>query len=292
MPQDDNFLPFAVTALGICVPTYLLILIVNNPDNVKNTLANVGLFFTMITSCAAPEKSEKLKEKLLIQKHTHPDRGKVKIRRAATHASLEARLSRDLTLEPASPHRASHGFLQSTTMRMSQTLSHHLPGAGRHASQLPIDEPGRFTTSPEEMSDISMRRERSSTIKFDELPYTPSRWRTVDVDEAKDLQYVSGRWRTGDSDGTTLKDLEKSSTLNLSPLSPATTPQPARANGSSTPTRFQPGVISPVADGARQRSSSGTVNGSLLRRLSSRLSPMQVLPGTQESGSRSPEETV
>ncbi len=71
MPPEDGFLPFALTTVGICVPTYLLILIVNNPEAFRMLLANVGLFFTSIAAIPAPKRSEKLREKILEHKMPH-----------------------------------------------------------------------------------------------------------------------------------------------------------------------------------------------------------------------------
>src|ERR1700761_1872180 len=71
MPPKDSFLPFALTTVGICVPTYVLILIVNNPEASRKLVANVGLLFTGLISLFTPKKSKKVKERLLIYKAPH-----------------------------------------------------------------------------------------------------------------------------------------------------------------------------------------------------------------------------
>ncbi|KAK5242292.1 hypothetical protein LTR40_012835, partial [Exophiala xenobiotica] len=132
MPTEHDYLPFALTMVGICLPTYVLIVIVNNPDKTQRTLADIGLFFTKLTSRAAPKKSERLKEKILEHKLPHPDEKTPAVHAAATYASLEARLSHDLSAETSI--RGSQGFLLANTRRVSQSVFIHLPGMARRAS--------------------------------------------------------------------------------------------------------------------------------------------------------------
>lgn len=291
MPTDHNFLPFAATTIGICIPTYLLILLVNNPDNVRNILSNFGLFFTKLTSCAVPEKSEKMKEKLLDFKLPHNPNALV-VRKPATYASLEARLSRDLMLEPTIPHHPSEGFIQATTRRLSQTISSHLPGTGRRASKATIQPPNNLPTYAEEMTDVVVQRHRSSTIKFEEPFNNPARWRLgeMDSDKERDPQYGATRWRTGELEGPALRELE--STSSISPKSPETSAGPNPANGAIVSAGPPTETVTGVAEAMRQRRMSAPRSWSLFGRLGERFSPLQPTPRTPESGSLSPNESV
>lgn len=81
MPTDHSYLPFAITTAGMCVPTYLLILLVNRANGMGpllgwltsgmvSLLGNLSFVFTRITvtitlifakikAILAPRSSEK-----------------------------------------------------------------------------------------------------------------------------------------------------------------------------------------------------------------------------------------
>ncbi|EXJ54439.1 hypothetical protein A1O7_09778 [Cladophialophora yegresii CBS 114405] len=272
MPPEDGFLPFALTTVGICVPTYLLILIVNNPETFRKLLTHVGLFFTRIAAIPAPKRSEKLREKILEHKMPHLE-VQPEMHKSATFASLEGRLSQDLTHEPSL--RGSQGFMQATR-RMSQTITNHLQGAsGRHSSQAATRMPPRLSTS---QNGLAGDRLRSSTIKFEEPFSSPTKWRT------EELQI------------TTVRDLEKTNS-NISAISPTESPAlPAviltTPNGSPLPSPPQKGLLRPP-DSRRERSLSPLGGGgarSLFGRLGGRLS--SALPSPKSSEPGSPRETV
>ncbi|KIW93125.1 uncharacterized protein Z519_05730 [Cladophialophora bantiana CBS 173.52] len=276
MPPNDSFLPFAITTVGICIPTYLLIVIVNNPHGVKTLLANIGLFFTRVTSIPAPKKSEKLREKILESKTSHKEAKQPTVHKVATFASLEARLSQDLSHEPSL--RGSHGLMQATR-RMSQSIGSHLPGgAGRHASQPAAQTPSRLCKLPEELGELAKTPQRFSTIQFDE-PFSSST-----------------KWQTEGSPRTTVRDLEKSFS-NLSTISPTDSPPlPAvvvrTPNGSPMPSRSRATLRPPEWRRERSLSPRSGARGSrsLFGRLSSRLS--SALPSPRSSEPGSPLETV
>lgn len=289
MPPEDGFLPFAVTTAGICLPTYLLILIVNNPEGVKRILNNLGLFFTKITAIPAPKRSGRLRERILERKQPHHQglRDQPGIHKSATFASLEARLSQDLHNE--SPLGGSQGLAQATR-RMSQSISNHLHGSGgRFRSQQPITAPMPMLPRPStyrqgeegarSQPQLADYRSRSSTIKFEE-PF------------AQSTKFPAN----GSPLTTTVRDLEKS-TSNLSNLSPTETPAgpvvvlttPNESPGSSPPQRA---LLRPP-DSRRERSLSPLGVGSarsLFGRLSGRLSSAMPSPKTSEPAS--PKEPV
>lgn len=286
MPTDDSYLPFALTCVGICVPTYVLILIVNNPDNVRAMLAGTGLFFTRLSSCAAPKKSERLKERILEHKVQHPNEKRPTVRAAATHASLEARLSDGMSSDTSL--RGSQGFLQATTRRMSQGIHNYLPGAGRRATQTTVSDVDHAPpTWQQENDELSRYRKRSSTIKFEEPLYAPTRTRTSDLQV--ESHHVPTRWRTAEPEGTTLQDRERSNT-NPSPVSPGVSPCRPETNGTSTPPATAAVSLRPIRE--RSNSPRDLHQRSLLRRLSERFSPMQDSPAASESGSLDPREAV
>ncbi|OAP54629.1 hypothetical protein AYL99_11077 [Fonsecaea erecta] len=267
MPPNDSYIPFAMTTVGICIPTYLLIVIVNNPNVVRRLLTNAGLFFTKVTSIPAPEKSEKLREKILESKIARKGEQQQTMQKVATFASLEARLSQDLGQEPSL--RGSHGFTQATR-RMSHSIGNYLPGiATRHASQLPGQSIPRLSTFPEE----PRLPRRSSTIKFDEPFSSSTKWQALEPPRA------------------TVQDFEKSFS-NLSGISPTETPpMPAvivqTPNGSPllSPSRAR---LRPP-EWRRERSvsprSGPRDSRSLFGRLSSRLSSALPSPRSSEPGS-------
>ncbi|KEF55006.1 uncharacterized protein A1O9_08658 [Exophiala aquamarina CBS 119918] len=303
MPPEDSFLPFALTSVGICVPTYFIILVVNNVDQLKRWITNTELFFTKIISCAVPDKAEKMKKNLHRQRerqalqHGHSQRRPM-IRKAATHASLEPRLTSELTLEPI--RHATHSILGATTRRVSQSLSHHLPGSGYgHRSHGVPSTPLHLPTLPsyseeKAANDVNddttsplPRQERANTaVTFEEPIYSPSMLRTLDME------------------GTVFRDMEKTSTL--SPISRGTTlvSHPSHGNSvgrgggvtgstsSATMVDDLPTPPSPMQSALQQRSLTVPVNQSIFRRWSARLSPMQNSPRTPDSGQMSPTETV
>ncbi|KAL2395098.1 hypothetical protein ABEF94_000734, partial [Exophiala dermatitidis] len=297
MPPEDSFVPFAATTVGICVPTYLLILGVNNREWLQAMLTGLGLMFTKLTSRAAPKKSEKLKEKILERRLPHPTERRPIIQKAATYASLEGRLSYDLSAETSV--RGSQGFLQDTTRRMSQTISNHLPGAARRASQAAMQEEmsAKLPTYSEDGGQPGRQRQRSSTIKFEEPLYSPTRWRTAESEQ--DPRTRSTTWQTEASNGMMQRDMEKS-TSNPSPISPGTTPPiSAASNGAPPVWAGGPGpgltVRADPRDGRGRSVSPGDTGGvSFLRRFTERFPQLQLQssPRTSSSGSLGPEESV
>lgn len=275
MPPDDSFWPFALTTVGICAPTYLLILIVNNPETTRKLLANIGLFFTKCTAIPAPKKSNEIRQKIL--KHKKPKHGlQPELHKAATFASLEGRLSQDLSHELSL--RGSQGFMQ-TTRRVSQSLASHLhPSGGRHASQPVAQMPPRLSTYPGAPDGLGGNRQRASTVKFEEPFSSPS------------------KWRTAESQVTTVHDFEKSAS-NISMISPTEVPElPAfvltTPDGSPLNSPPQRATLRPP-DTRRERSLSpfGGVGGrSLFGRLGSRLS--SALPSPMTSAPGTPRESV
>jgi hypothetical protein len=285
MPPEDSFLPFALTSVGICVPTYFIILVVNNVEKVKRWLTNMELYFTNIISCAVPDKAEKMKKNLQQQREKqalqqgHSQRRPM-IRKAATHASLEPRLTSELTLEPI--RHATHSILGATTRRVSQTLSHHLPGGGRRSHGMPstpIKLPSLPSYSEERNDNTPTRQGRSSTVKFEDPIYSPSMLRTMELEG-------------------TMSNMEKTSTL--SPISRGTTlvsqpshhENPAAATGSTSSATMVEGPTTTTLQTLQQRSLTVPMNQSLFRRWSERLSPMQNSPRTPDSGELSPKEDV
>ena len=263
------------TTVGICAPTYLLILIVNNPETTRKLLANVGLFFTKLTAIPAPKRSNKLRQKILERKVPHHN-GQPELHKSATFASLEGRLSQDLSHELSL--RGSQGFMQ-TTRRVSQSIASHLhPSGGRHASQPAPQIPPRMSTYPGGPNGLAGTRERSSTIKFEQPFSSPA------------------RWRTAESQVTTVHDFEKSDS-NISAISPTEIPNlPAviltTPDGSPLPSPPQRGMLRPP-DSRRERSLSPFGGGggrSLFGRLGSRLSSALPSPKTSEPGT--PRESV
>lgn len=283
MPVDDSFLPFALTLIGICTPTYLLILVFNYPDKVKAALASIAIFFTKLTSCALPEKSERMEKRIRDRRMPHPNPGRPLARSAATNASLEARLSHELNME--SSLRGSEGFLHATTRRMSQSLSSHLPGAIRHASPGTALPHASIPSFQQEMDDLVRERKRSSTVKFEEPLYNPARSRVAESEE--DAGERAMRWRTKESDGTTLQGLETPH-ANLSPVSPGASPTMLEANGTSAPPMTAVTLESIRESSVSPRAGAGG-GSSLLQRFSDR---WQLSPRTPSSGSRSPMEPV
>ncbi|EHY60998.1 hypothetical protein HRR83_000753 [Exophiala dermatitidis] len=297
MPPEDSFVPFAATTVGICVPTYLLILGVNNREWLQAMLTGLGLMFTKLTSRAAPKKSEKLKEKILERRLPHPTERRPIIQKAATYASLEGRLSYDLSAETSV--RGSQGFLQDTTRRMSQTISNHLPGAARRASQAAMQEDmsAKLPTYSEDGGQPGRPRQRSSTIKFEEPLYSPTRWRTAESEQ--DPRTRSTTWQTEASNGMMQRDMDKS-TANPSPISPGTTPPiSAASNGAPPVWAGGPGpgltVRADPRDGRGRSVSPGDTGGvSFLRRFTERFPQLQLQSSarTSSSGSLGPEESV
>ncbi|KAJ9614009.1 hypothetical protein H2200_002145 [Cladophialophora chaetospira] len=279
MPPEDSMLPFALTTVGICVPTYLLILIVNNPEATRKILANIGLFFTKLTAFPAPKRSNELRQIILKHKTPHHAGGPLEMHKSATFASLEGRLSQDLSHELSL--RGSQGFVQATR-RMSQSLASHLhPSGGRHPSQPATQLPPRLSAYPGSPNGLGGNRQRSSTVKFEEPFSSPS------------------KWRTAESQVTTVHDFEKSSS-NISAISPTEIPPipdlPAfvltTPDGSPLPSPPQPSMLRPP-DSRRERSLSpfGGVRGrSIFGRLGSRLSSALPSPRTSQPGT--PRESV
>jgi hypothetical protein len=314
MPVDDSYLPYALTTVGICVPTYLLILIVNNPDNVTALLTNVGLFLAKLTSCAVPKRSERLKERILERKdkvQQAEQRGPLVQREAPPHASLEARLSHDLSAEASV--RGSPGFLQATSRRVSQSITEHLPGGrARHDSRVGAAVGGPTVTGhglatctenpDQEMAELDANRKRSSTIKFDEPLYTPSlathankHRATTAADSDEDARFgPPSRWDTGMSGRTTLQDLDRSSP-SASPISPGGSPPPT-ANGMPMPSPPITSLGGMSLEAIREQSVNvhprHSRGPSLFRRFSDRFSPTQMSPRGTDSGGQSPQEPV
>ncbi|EXJ82421.1 hypothetical protein A1O3_06234 [Capronia epimyces CBS 606.96] len=290
MPPEDGFLPFAVTTVGICVPTYFLILVVNNRDGIKMVTTALGLFFTRLASCAAPRKSEKLKEKILERRLPQTTEKRPIIQKTATYASLEARLSHDLSVDTSL--RGSQGFLQATTRRMSQTISSHLPGTVRRPPQAAThEEPlAKLPTYSEEMSEAAREHPRSSTIKFEEPLYSPTRGRGADAEE--DVQNGPVRWRTEESNRTTLQDLGQSES-DSSPASPNTSPPIIVSDAAPVSTPVT-GLAVPVDTRNRTRSVSPGNTGSMsvFRRLTERFPQLQLSPRRSTSESLSHKEPV
>ncbi len=330
MPVDDSYLPYALTTVGICVPTYILILIVNNPDKVTAVLTSIGLFFTKLTSCAVPKRSARLKERILEHKdkvhQPDPRRGPLSQQReAAPHASLEARLSHDLSAETSIVRAGSPGFLQATTRRMSQSITEHLPGArARHDSKAAAAAVGpaghglpAYTYPDQEMGQVpaaDRNRKRSSTIKFDEPLYTPAtvaaaaaaaaKYRTA-TDSDEDSRFgPPSRWETGMSGKTTLdEDQERAPSQSTSPISPGGSPPPPPPALPTVSTVSTAGVhgVSPITRGLSleairehgvNASRYSRTGPSFLRRFSDRFSPTQLSPRGTDSGSQSPKEPV
>ncbi|KAI1626047.1 hypothetical protein EDD37DRAFT_656988 [Exophiala viscosa] len=287
MPTDDSYFPFALTCVGICIPTYLLILIVNNPDNVRAILGNAGLLFIRVSSCAAPKRSARLKKKILERKLQQSEEKRPTVHETPTHASLEARLSHDLT--PDMSIRGTQGFLQTTTRRMSQSIHSHIPGVGRRATQKPTSEVNNgLPTWQEETGEQPSRfRKRSSTIKFEEPHYAPTRRRASDLDA--ESHYGPRRTETALSEGTTLQETDRSNT-DLSPVSRSVSPSRQELNGKP----MLPPTAAVSLRPLRKRSTSprNPRPKSLLRKLSDRFSTLQDSPKASESGSLGPEESV
>ena len=287
MPTDDSYFPFALTCVGICIPTYLLILIVNNPDNVRAILGNAGLLFTSVSSHAAPKRSARLKKKILERKLQQSEEKRPTVRETPTHASLEARLSHELI--PDISVGGTPGFLQATTRRMSQSIHSHIPGVGRRATQkAPTDDTHGLPTWQEDIGEPPSRfRKRSSTIKFEEPHYAPTRTRTSDLDT--ESHYGPRRAETALSEGTTLQDADRSNT-DLSPASRGESPSRQERNG--TPKLPPAAAVSLRPLRKRSISPRNPRQKSLLRKLSDRFSTLQDSPKASESGSLGPEESV
>ncbi|KAK4938404.1 hypothetical protein LTR10_021121 [Elasticomyces elasticus] len=283
MPTDHSYFPFAVTCIGICIPTYLLILVVNNPDNVRAIVANAGILFTRVSSCAAPKRSERLKKKILQQS----EEKRPTVRKAPTHASLEARLSHDLTSDMSI--RGTQGFLHTTTRRMSQSIHSHLPGVGRRATQKPTTEVDHgLPTWQEEIGEHPSRfRQHSSTIKFEEPHYAPTRRRTSELDA--ESHYGPTRTETALSEGTTLQELDRS---NTDPPPTSRSVSPSRQERNGTPTLPPTATVSLRPIRERGLSPRNPHQKSLLRKLSDRFSTLQDSPEASESGRLGPEESV
>lgn len=315
MPPEDSFLPFALTSVGICVPTYFIILVVNNVDKVKRWITNMELFFTHMISCAVPDRAEQMKKSLHQQREKqalqagHSQRRPM-IRKVATHASLEPRLTTDLALEPI--RQATQSILGATSRRVSQTISNHLPGSGRrsHGVTAPPVKPSSLPTySEEEKTDKvpeEPRQERSSTIKFEDPVYSPSMLRTMEME------------------GTIYRDMEKTSTLSpMSPLSRGTTLVSQPSNGHSglgssatmVEEQHQPPRVTPPApirttsstnipaipplqqpqaqaQAQQHQSPPSSPAISFIRRWSDKYSPLQKPPRTPSSRPLSPREDV
>jgi len=249
---------------------------------------------------AAPKKSERLKEKILEHKLPHPDEKTHAVHAAATYASLEARLSRDLTADTSI--RGSQGFLLANTRRMSHSVFNHLPGIARLASSQAAGAGERATqvndnvlqTWPEESGDAASRyrRPRSTTIEFEEPHYSSARVTVTGSDE--DPQYGNGpgptRRTTDESHSSTFLDPEKL-TSTFSAVSPGV-----------SPSRLDPNAVKPtppptaaLASDAiiRERSMSPSYNldgRSLFRRLSNRFAASSPRPSSEQS--LTPKESV
>jgi hypothetical protein len=268
MPPEDSFLPFALTTVGICVPTYLLILIVNNPEASRNLLANIGLLFTKVVAIPAPKKSGKLRDKILEHKMPHGEM-QAEMQKSATFASLEGRLSQDLTHQPSL--LGSPGLIHATR-RVSQSLANHLHTSGtRHVSQIPTQSTGRLSAFPGE---VAVMRQRSSTIQFEE-PFSSQRTTATQI--------------------IPIPEFEKSSS-NISAISPLESPPPAviltKPDGKSLPARPQRGLLR-APDSRTERSPSPlsrSAGMSLFARLSNRLS--STVPSPKSSQPGTPKETV
>ncbi|KAK5228883.1 hypothetical protein LTR47_008298 [Exophiala xenobiotica] len=310
MPTEHDYLPFALTMVGICLPTYVLIVIVNNPDKTQRTLADIGLFFTKLTSRAAPKKSERLKEKILEHKLPHPDEKTPAVHAAATYASLEARLSHDLSAETSI--RGSQGFLLANTRRVSQSVFIHLPGMARRASTSQAEggphaiNNNVLQTWPEEGGDTTSRytKRRSTTIEFEEPHYSSARVTITGSDE--DPPYGNGpgpgpgqgpmRRTTGDSYSSTFLDPEKL-TSTFSSVSPGVSPSRPDPNVNvvkPTPTPTPPPTAALASDAIirseRSMSPSNPDGRSLFRRLSDRFTTPSPRPSSEQS--LTPKESV
>ncbi|KAL6241033.1 hypothetical protein RBB50_012128 [Rhinocladiella similis] len=289
MPVDDNFVPFAMTVVGICIPTYLLILIVNNPDNSRKMLANLSLVFVKLFSFAAPKRSENLKKKIIAQITTSADEKETATQGTAAHASLEARLSRDLSSETSV--RGSQGFLLANTRRMSRSVFNYLPGVARHASQSPGTElSSPLGAWPEDAGQsFSRNRKRSSTIKFEEPQYMPTNVTVTETEEKPQYEREGlgpSRQFTGDSQGTMFLSPTVES-RHFGEESPGLSPSRQNLSEMRPPLSVSPAY--PATTKARSFSPGSPDGRSLLRRLSERLS---TLPRSSDEGSKASEESV
>lgn len=248
MPEDDGYLPFALATLGICIPTYLIIVVVNNPDKVRFLVNSVELLIAYLLSCAIPKQHvEKIKRKIEHQREKQQDsqpghtQRRPFIRKTATHASFEARLSADMALDPI--RHASQSIVNGTR-RMSQTLSHHLPGTGRGAGRRFLNLAPKSHKMPivteadlvPQMSANSLeppstpplaafgRYARTSTIPIDDLTFSsPRRSQTRSSTVTNPNTSPTDLY----PEGIIARDMERSSTLSpTSLLSPGTTPPP------------------------------------------------------------------
>ncbi|KIW14746.1 hypothetical protein PV08_07530 [Exophiala spinifera] len=289
MPVDDNFLPFAVTVVGICIPTYLLILIVNNPDNSRRLFANIGLALIKLVSFAAPRRSENLKKKILAKRTTSADEKQTSVQGPPVHASLEARLSHDLSSETSV--RGSQGFLLANTRRMSRGVLNYLPGGARHTLQSPAtDHSNALDIWPDDVGQTPLRhRQRSSTIKFEEPQYMPTNV-TVTESEGKSQYEREGlrgsRQATGGSPGTMFLSPAVES-RHFGEESPGLSPSRQNLSERRPPLAGSPTY--PATVRTRSFSPGGPDGRSLLRRLSERLS---ALPRSSDEGSKPSEESV
>ena len=275
MPTTDSFLPFALTTVGICVPTYLLIVIVNNPETSRKLLANVGLLFTAIASIFAPKKSKKVREKILEHKFSHHG-GQATVHKSATFASLDGRLSQDLA--QGSSLLGSQGLMQATR-RMSQSIAQHLHGSSsKTTAQNTAQIPPKLSTFSEESNGYPGSRRRSDAVKFDEPFSSPP------------------RWQTDQSQVVTVHDFEKSNS-DISAISPTEGPAvPAvvltTVDGMSSPPAVDRRRLR-APESRRDRSRSplgGSGRRSLFGRLTSRISSALPSPRTSQPGT--PKESV
>lgn len=314
MPPDDNFVPFTLAMIGVCIPTYLIVVIVNNPEKVRSIINTIELFFANLISSAIPKiNADKIKMKIEEQRskqqysqHVGHSQRRPMIRKTATHASFEARLTAEMSLEPL---RHASQSLVNGTRRMSQTLlGHHLPGSGRGAGrkwpsavqsttqgQQVTEKLPRFSEEdalhdfqntsslsppppppPSSPLPTARRRARTSTITFEE-PVFNAASRT----QKRSSTYVD----TLQSEGVISRDMERSSaTLSpMSPLSPGTTPPggfpPQPANGTTDLKNSQP----------QQGTSAGRREGPGVIRSMYAEQPQQVLP---EDGSLEPRSLI
>lgn len=103
MPPEDSFIPFGITTVCICLPTYVMIAAVNSPERLQRIIAYLLWLCALPLSCfpGARRRIEQYRktyeEGRSNQDHSRglPLKSTLSLSRSATNSSLEGRLTRD-----------------------------------------------------------------------------------------------------------------------------------------------------------------------------------------------------
>jgi len=175
MPPNDSFRPFAITTACICLPTYLLILMVNDSDRFQYIISKCAWLFALVASCFRTSGARPTRYRIRFRREE--EESGPTIRRTATYASLEGRLP------PQGVFSSSHVEMKRMSVSQHDQQAGTTSGTETEGRAEDLGKTAAWSAEP-----VSVQR--TSTIKFEEPASPPS------------------QWRTGESAGMTLRELE------------------------------------------------------------------------------------